>query len=71
MSKIIVPQELQEKIAKLYNKGMTRKDIRIELQTPFGDSVIKRVLQENGCIIRTNSGAQKGGRKKEIVSDAD
>nr|DAN97175.1 MAG TPA: InsA C-terminal domain [Caudoviricetes sp.] len=29
MSKIIVPQELQEQIVNLYNNGMTRKDIRV------------------------------------------
>lgn len=71
MSKIIVPQELQEKIVKLYNEGMTRKDIRISLKTPFGDSVIKRILLENGCIIKTNPGAQKGGRKKQEINVAD
>lgn len=69
MSKIIVPQELQNQIVNLYNNGMTRKDIRIQLNTPFGDSVIKRILVENKCIIRTNPGAKKGGRKKEIISE--
>lgn len=69
MSKIIVPQELQEQIVNLYNNGMTRKDIRVQLNTSFGDSVIKRVLEENKCIIRSNPGAKKGGRKKEIISE--
>lgn len=50
---------------------MTRKDIRISLKTPFGDSVIKRILLENGCIIKTNPGAQKGGRKKQEINVAD
>lgn len=71
MSKIIVPQELQQQIVQLYNQGKTRKDIRLSLQTPFGDSVIKRILLENGCTIRTSPGAQKGGRKKEEVDIAD
>ena len=71
MRKIIVSQDLQEKIVKLYNEGMTRRDIRISLGTPFGDSVIKRILQENGCIIRANSGAKKGGRKKQEISTKD
>ena len=69
MSKIIVPQELQEQIVNLYNNGMTRKDIRVQLNISFGDSVIKRVLKENKCIIRSNPGAKKGGRKKEIISE--
>lgn len=71
MSKIIVPQELQNQIINLYKQGKTRKDIRVTLNLPFGDSVIKRILQENGCIIRTNPGAQQGGRKKEEVSESD
>lgn len=69
MSKIIVPQELQNQIVNLYNNGMTRKDICVQLNTPFGDSVIKRVLEENKCIIRSNPGAKKGGRKKEIIDE--
>lgn len=57
MSKIIVPQELQQQIIELYQEGKTRKDIRTLLETPFGDSVIKRILIDNGCEIRTNPGA--------------
>lgn len=69
MSKIEVPQELKEKIINMYvNEGKTRKAIRIELNTPFGDSVIKRILQEENIKIRTNSGAQKGGRKASPVA---
>lgn len=68
MSKIIVPQELQEQIVDLYvNKKMTRKKIKSELNLPFGDSVIKRILLENNVEIRSNPGAQKGGRKKTVV----
>ena len=69
MSKIIVPQELQEQIIDLYvNKNYNRKEIKEKLQTPFGDSVILRILQENNIEIRSNPGAKKGGRKKDFVS---
>lgn len=69
MSKIIVPQELQEKIIDLYvNKLYTRKKIKEELNLSFGDSVIKRILVENNIDIRTNPGAQKGGRKKQEIN---
>jgi hypothetical protein len=68
MGKIIVPQELQEQIIDLYvNKQYTRKAIKQELSLPFGDSVIKRILEENNIQIRTNNGAQAGGRKKTKV----
>lgn len=66
--KIEVPQEQRTQIVKLYNQGHNRKQIKIELNLSFGDSVIKRILVEEGCTIRTNSGAQKGGRKKEEVN---
>lgn len=69
--KIDVPQEQVSQIIKLYNQGYNRKQIKKELDLPFGDSVIKRILQENGCEIRSNPGAQKGGRKKDIVSQED
>lgn len=63
--KLIVPQELQQQIIDLYvNKEMTRKKIIEELRLPFEDSVVKRILVENNIPIRTNNGAQKGGRKK-------
>lgn len=66
--KIEVPQEQINQIVDLYNQGHNRKQIKKELELPFGDSVIKRLLQENGCEIRTNPGAQKGGRKKDEIS---
>lgn len=66
--KIEVPQEQRDQIVKLYNQNHTRKQIKEELDLPFGDSVIKRILIEEGCAIRTNSGAQKGGRKKSEIS---
>lgn len=63
--KLTVPQELQQQIIDLYvNKEMTRKKIIEELRLPFKDSVVKRILVENNIPIRTNNGAQKGGRKK-------
>lgn len=61
--KIIVPQELQQEIVKLYNQGINRKKIKQQLQLPFDDSAIKRILLENNCEIR---GAQKDGQKEEI-----
>ena len=68
MSKIVVPQELEKQIIDLYvNKTYTRKKIKTELNLPFGDSVIKRILEENNIEIRSNPGAQKGGRKKQEV----
>ena len=43
MSKIEVPQELQQQIIELYvDKQMNRKQIKKELDLHFGDSVIKR-----------------------------
>lgn len=71
MSKILVPQELQEQIVLLYKSGKTRKEIRCELALSFGDSVVKRILLENNCEIRSNPGAQVGGRKKDQVSKED
>lgn len=68
MSKIEVPQELQQQIIDLYvDKQMNRKQIKKELNLPFGDSVIKRILVENNIEVRSNPGAQKGGRKKQEV----
>lgn len=70
MSKLIVPQELEEKIIDLYvNQNYTRKRIKEELKLPFGDSVILRILQEHDITIRSNPGAKKGGRKKQIISE--
>lgn len=64
--KLTVPQELQQQIIDLYvNKEMTRKKIIEELHLSFGDSVVKRILVENNIPIRTNNGAQRGGRKKD------
>ena len=69
MKKIQVPQELEEQIINLYvYKTYTRKQIKEELNLPFGDSVIKRILEEHNITIRSNPGAKKGGRKKENVS---
>ena len=69
MSKIIVPQELQDKIVYLYTcENQNRKQIKKNLNLPFGDSVIKRILEEHGIEIRTNPGAQKGGRKRQEIS---
>lgn len=66
MAKITVPQELVNQIIDLYvNKQRNRKQIKNDLQLSFGDSVIKRILEENNIEIRTNPGAQKGGRKKQ------
>lgn len=60
MSKIIVPQELQEKIIDLYvNKQYGRMKIKKELNLPFGDTVIKRILQENNIHIRNYYEAAK------------
>lgn len=67
MSKIIVPKELQQQIVDLYNQGATRKDLISQLNLTFGDSVVKRILEENGVEIRSNPGAKKGGRKKQLV----
>lgn len=68
MAKIMVPQELQNQIIDLYvNKNYTRVQIKRELNLTFGDSVIKRILEENNIPIKTNPGAQKGGRKKQEV----
>lgn len=67
MSKIVVPKEQEKQIVDLYNSGKTRKAIKQELNLPFGDSVIKRILIENNIEIRTNPGAQAGGRKKEEI----
>lgn len=69
MSKILVPQELQEQIVDLYvNKNYTRVQIKKELNLAFGDSVILRILKEHNVEIRNNPGAKKGGRKKQEVS---
>lgn len=68
--KLTVPQELQQQIIDLYvNEEMTRKKIIEELHLLFGDSVVKRILVENNISIRTNNGAQKGGRKKLKVDE--
>lgn len=66
--KIQVPQEQQQKIVELYNQNFNRKQIKQMLNLSFGDSVIKRILEENHCVIRSNPGAKKGGAKKDIIS---
>lgn len=69
MAKINVPQEQIDQIVDLYvNKNYTRVQIKNKLNLSFGDSVIKRILEENNIPIRTNPGAKKGGRKKQEVS---
>lgn len=65
--KINVPQEQINQIVELYNQGYNRKQIKRDLNLPFGDSVIKRILQESNCEIRT----KKGGRKKDEVFQED
>lgn len=66
MSKIIVPQELQNKIIDLYvNKGYGRMKIKNELNLSYGDSVIKRVLKENNIHIRNFQEAKVGRYKEE------
>lgn len=68
MSKINISEELKNKIIDLYvNQNYTRVQIRKELNLDFGDSVVLRILKENNIKIRTNNGAQKGGRKKLFV----
>lgn len=69
--KINVPQEQINQIVELYNQGYNRKQIKRDLNLPFGDSVIKRILRESNCEMRTNPGAQKGGRKKDEVFQED
>ncbi len=69
MSKIIVPQELECQIIDLYNEGKTRKNIHKELNLPFGDSVIKRILIEHQIPIRSNPGSKVGGRKVDKVDE--
>ena len=65
MVKINVPQEQQKQIIELYvNDNYNRKQIKKELNLPYSDSVIKRVLIENNITIKTNNGALHGGRKK-------
>lgn len=67
MSKIIVPQELQEKIIDLYiNKQYGRMKIKKELNLPFGDTVIKRILKENNIHIRNFNEAKVGSYKIKV-----
>lgn len=70
MSTTIVPQELQEKIVKLYvEKQMGMAAIKKALNVPFGPHVIKRVLIENGVRIRTLSEALKGKNKLTVPKE--
>lgn len=70
MSKVIVPQEQQEKIIDLYvNKQYGRMKIKKELNLPFGDTVIKRILQENGIHIRNFNEAKVGCYKMEVPEE--
>lgn len=67
MSKITVPQELQDQIVDLYvNKGYGRMKIKKELNLSFGDCVIKRVLQENNIHIRNYNEAKVGRYEQEV-----
>lgn len=53
MSKIIVPQELQDQIIDLYvNKQYGRTRIVKELKLPFGEEKVKNILKENNIHIR-------------------
>jgi intein-encoded DNA endonuclease-like protein len=70
MSKIIVPQELQDKIVDLYvNKGYGRMKIKKELHLDFGDTIIKRILQENNIHIRNFNEAKVGCYKTEVPQE--
>lgn len=70
MSKITVPKELQEKIIDLYvNKQYGRMKIKKELNLPFGDAVIKRILQENNIHIRNFDEAKVGQYKIEVPEE--
>ena len=70
MSKIEVPQELQEKIIDLYvNKQYGRMKIKKELNLPFGDTVIKRILQENNIHVRNFDEAKVGCYKMEVPKE--
>ena len=70
MSKIIVPQELQVQIVDLYvNKQYGRMRIKNELNLPFGDTVIKRILKENDVYIRNYNEAKVGRIKQEVDKD--
>lgn len=70
MSKIIVPKELQEKIIDLYvNKQYGRMKIKKELNLPFGDTVIKRILQENDIHIRNFDEAKVGRYQMKVPKE--
>lgn len=70
MSKIVVPQELQKKIIDLYiNKQYGRIKIKKELDLPFGDIVIKRILEENNVHIRNYDEAKSGRYKVKIPEE--
>jgi len=70
MSKIIVPQELQNKIIDLYvNKQYGLGRIKKELDTPFGPSVIKRILVEHDIHIRTFEEAKVGNPEIEVPQE--
>ena len=70
MKKIEVPQELQEKIIYLYvEKQYGLERIKKELHLPFGQTVIKRVLSENGIRIRTYLEAKSGVPKIAVPQE--
>lgn len=70
MSKVTVPQELQDQIIDLYvNKGYGRMKIKKELNLSFRDSVIKRILQENNIHIRNYNEASKELEKNKLNDD--
>lgn len=67
MSKVIVPQELQDQIIDLYvNKQYGRMKIKKELNLPFGDTVIKRIIQEKNIHVRNFNEAKVGRYKQEV-----
>lgn len=62
MSKIIVPQELQNKIIDLYvNKKYGRTRIVKELRLPFGEEKVKNILKDNNIHIRNYQEARAIG----------
>ena len=65
--KIIVPQELQKEIIKLYTEnGYGLEKIKKVLKLPWNQSVIKRVLKENNIHLRNFSEAKCGRYKQEV-----
>ena len=65
-----IPKELQDQIIDLYvNKQYGRMKIKKELNLPFGDSTIKKILQNNNIHIRNYNEAKVGRYKMEVPQD--